>query len=870
MSAMMIEAKTVEQWLNEVVYANDDKYVPSKFAMEFINFIKLVNGEDGEENKTPVLHYRMLDQIGNIAPNQHSIRIANMIHRGAAKTTIMGEYLFLYIATFGKIPGFGAIELAIYVSDSMENGVKNMRKNLEYRYENSDFLRKYVPQAKFTDVRWEFTNVDGNVFVVKGYGAKALSLDTNLHTETGLITIGDCKVGDRIFGADGKLCTITQKSEIFHKPMYQLELEDGRKLKVSEDHYNPVCINIKPNGIATWEDRVLTTLELLQQPLKHFKTNSSKHLVQVPNIKPIQFEAKVLPIDPYTLGVVLGDARIRKECGSVELTCHSDELPHYHSEIPYTFGAIYKDPRSNAVTQSIRGLGKMLKALGLNVRGEFKFIPHEYFYGSIDQRLSLLQGLMDTDGTVSPSGRTTFCSSSYQLCDDVAALVRSLGGTAFIHKCSGVNAWKVEVWMVLPIFRLQRKLARFKPRERKVNLIAITPIAQEPSQCIAVDNEDRQFIADSYFRTHNTGVRGTKEMGTRPKLAVLDDLVSDEDARSKTIIDSIKDTVSKAVEYALHPTKSMVLWQGTPFNANDPLYVAVESGAWQVNVFPVCERFPCTRDEFKGSWPDRFTFDYVERQYTKAMLEGKVEAFYQEMMLRIMSDDDRLILEGDIRWYSFNSFWKNRHNFNFYITTDFAVSEKQHADFSSINVWAVNHLGQWFWVDGVLEKLSMDKNIDILFKFAQKYMPKEVGIEVSGQQGGFIPWINDEMIRRNIFFSMASSNNSNKSGIRPVTDKLARFNTVVPWFKQGKMFFPSEKRESPILKEAIGQLLLVCAGGIKSKKDDFIDGTSQLSQLKVYLPSPHVDLVKGDSEGVGVWGVLEDPMPNSGLDSYIV
>ena len=122
--------------------------------------------------------------------------------------------------------------------------------------------------------------------------------------------------------------------------MYQLTLEDGRSLRVSEDHYNPVVINAKPNGIATWEDRTLTTLELLEQPLKHSKQGSSKHLVKVRNIEPMEFQPKELPIDPYSLGVILGDGRIRKDCGSVELTCHKDELAHYHKEIPYVFGAL--------------------------------------------------------------------------------------------------------------------------------------------------------------------------------------------------------------------------------------------------------------------------------------------------------------------------------------------------------------------------------------------------------------------------------------------------------------------------------------------------------------------------------------------------
>ncbi len=125
---MEINQKKVEDYLNEVCYSVDPNYVPSDFALEFIAFIKLVNGNEGEENKSPVLHFSMLDNVidGN--------RTANMCHRGSAKTTLLAEYLFLYLAVYGALPGFGKIPLALYVSDSIENGVKNLRKNIEHRY----------------------------------------------------------------------------------------------------------------------------------------------------------------------------------------------------------------------------------------------------------------------------------------------------------------------------------------------------------------------------------------------------------------------------------------------------------------------------------------------------------------------------------------------------------------------------------------------------------------------------------------------------------------------------------------------------------------------------------------------------------------
>nr|UYL16811.1 MAG: terminase large subunit [Caudoviricetes sp.] len=532
-NAEVITPKTVDAWLSDVDYSDDPGYVPSPFALEFVLFIKMVNGGQGEENKTPVLHYKMLDQVST-----GETRIANMVHRGAAKTTVLGEYLFLYIGTYGGIPGFGSVELALYVSDSVDNGVKNMRKNLEFRYENSDFLRKYIPVAKFTDIRWEFQNVEGNKFVVKGYGAK-------------------------------------------------------------------------------------------------------------------------------------------------------------------------------------------------------------------------------------------------------------------------------------------------------------------------------------------TGVRGTKEMGKRPRLAVLDDLVSDEDARSPTVISAIEDTVYKAVEYALHPQRNMMIWSGTPFNAGDPLYKAVESGAWAVNVYPVCERFPCDEKDFKGSWPDRFDYKYVKNQYDKALKAGKIATFNQELMLRIMSDEDRLIADSDIRWYRRELVLNNKHMFNFYITTDFATSDKQAADFSFISVWAYNNNGDWFWVDGICKRQDMGKNLDDLFMLNSKYKPVSVGIEVTGQQGGFIPWIQEQMMTRNNYFTLASKDNSDMPGIRPNTNKMQRFNVVVPFFKAGKMYFPQEMRHSVPLVEMMDELTKASLAGFKSKHDDAIDTVSMLANMKAWKPSEEANLSYSDSGNI--WDIQQDDgWGGSGLNSYLV
>lgn len=528
--------KDLDEWLNEVDYSSltDGSYVPSAFALIFLNFIKLVNGVEGESNKTPPVHLKMLDKVVG-----DSDYIVNLCFRGAAKTTLFFEYFILFLAFYGYLPNFGEIDYLIYVSDSMENGVKSARKNVEFRYENSEFLKEWVPYAHFTDNFIEFRNKDGKKLACKMFGAK-------------------------------------------------------------------------------------------------------------------------------------------------------------------------------------------------------------------------------------------------------------------------------------------------------------------------------------------TGIRGTKLFGKRPVMAILDDLISDDDASSRVQMQAIKDTVYKGVDYALDPERRKVIFNGTPFAKDDIMIEAVESGAWDVNVWPVCEQFPCSREEFRGAWEDRFNYDFVMKAYQRAVLNGKVAAFMQEMMLRISSDEERLIQDGDIREYSRKALLEYKSAYNFYITTDFATSENQSADFSVISVWAYNAQGDWFWVDGVCERQTMDKSVNDLFRLVQEYRPHSVGIEVTGQQGAFIKWLQGEMMNRNVWFNFASSEKSGAPGIRPVVNKLTRFNLVVPLFKAGKMYFPAEMKASKIMGHFYSQMKLATHNGLKGK-DDCIDTISMLMYLNAWKPS--ADQVKNPTMGHNggpVWDDDEIEEEVITINSYVV
>lgn len=650
--------------------------------------------------------------------------------------------------------------------------------------------------------------------------------------------------------------------------MYLLSLADGRELKVSEDHLNNVWINTSPNACFTHEERNLTTEDLLKQPLFHTKKagkrQNKKHLVHIKNCSPLVYPHKELSLDPYVLGLLLGDGSL-KQSGSVILHAHKDDMEIYKEYLlsrNFQLGSYYLDKRNHhVVSLSLLGIHAVISQLGLKgIKMQEKFVPETYFYGSIQQRKALLSGLLDTDGSISKEGRITFSNTSLQLCKDVVRLCRSLGGTATLRTSfepkkpsnkpnyKRCTAYKVELWLrewdlcLIPRKRNRIQQNRYRKRWLKksqfVGIQSITAIPNEPSQCIGIDSPNHLFVAgEGYVVTHNTGVRGVRAMGTRPKLAILDDLISDEDAKSETILRNVEDTVYKAITHAMHPTRSMIIWSGTPFNAKDPLYKAIESGAWNSNVYPVCEKFPCEESEFRGSWEDRFTYQYVKQQYEIALKTGTVAGFDQELMLRIMSDDDRLISEGDLGWYDHTALVRNKSSFNFYITTDFATSERQSADYSVISVWALNNKGFWYWVDGICARQNMAKNLDDLFRLVVKWNVLEVGIEVSGQQGGFIPWIQDEMLRKNCFFTLASANNSSYPGIKPTTNKLQRFNVVVPWFKQRKVYFPRGYDFNPALSEMLEELRLASVGGFRSKHDDALDTISMLALINAFPPS---------------------------------
>lgn len=336
--------------------------------------------------------------------------------------------------------------------------------------------------------------------------------------------------------------------------------------------------------------------------------------------------------------------------------------------------------------------------------------------------------------------------------------------------------------------------------------------------------------------------RGSVELRERFSVALLDDLFSDKNANSPKILQNIRHTIYSAIVYGLNPQKQKIIWSGTPFNASDPLYQAVNSTSWFSNVYPVCEKFPCSKEEFRGSWEDRFNYEYVNKMYSKAIEDKIVSSFYRELMLAIAHDEFRLVTSDMIGTASRTTILKNRDHFNFYIVTDFATKEADANDYSVAMVIAVNSIGNIYIVDGFCEKQTMLTNINELLRLAQKWKVLSVGLEVSGQQGGFLSIIEEKMMETNIYFTIAreksqTSQRYGKKGFHPVTNKLNRFLAFYPKIEGGKLYVCKEIENTDLIIEMYEELELVTREAIKSLNDDVIDTLSMIQMMDILLPS---------------------------------
>lgn len=332
--------------------------------------------------------------------------------------------------------------------------------------------------------------------------------------------IGALRFGDALASIDGEPSRVLAVHDRGELPSFTVTFSDGRSTRVAGDHLWRV-------RSRHWrEPRVIDTNELSRLITKSRHQNR----LSIDLVSGHFGSDEDVSADPYLCGVVLGDGSTLNS--GIRLTCADDEiLREVSARLPegmvcqrvsgsyaYSLRRRVIDGKSNnPLASALRDLGMM------GVRGECKRVPQAFMRASRDVRIEVLRGLMDTDGWAEKLGAVRFVSTSLGLAQDVAYLVRSLGGLASIRakvpsctlpsgrKVEGRPAFTVKIRHPNPeaLFHLPRKAGRCR-RERNVSVrltvSSVVPCGSERMRCITVSHPSSLYVTDDFIVTHNSAV----------------------------------------------------------------------------------------------------------------------------------------------------------------------------------------------------------------------------------------------------------------------------------------------------------------------------------------------------------------------------
>ena len=336
---------------------------------------------------------------------------------------------------------------------------------------------------------------------------KALRHGEPVLTPTGWVSIEDMKVGDKVFDGTGVVTDVVGVYPQGEREVVRVTFDDGTHVDCDMDHlWKTTGRQNSQKGKA----RILSTRQMLDE---YGEEPPSFARWRIPAAPILQFGSQDVPIDPYTLGAILGDGHIGPN-GYTSITTADPELLTY-----LRCEEVTKQP-SHKYAYGLRGLSEDIRALDLaGSRAHTKHIPDVYKYNDVAVRCAVLQGLMDTDGTVDRrDGTAGYASVSKQLAEDLAFLVRSLGGQAKIRwRETGYYdedgerhvfpSYRVTVIMPTCPFRLERKASLWYPRTRVSfdrYVHTIVPIGHAEATCIRVSSDDHTFLTRNHVVTHNS------------------------------------------------------------------------------------------------------------------------------------------------------------------------------------------------------------------------------------------------------------------------------------------------------------------------------------------------------------------------------
>jgi len=356
-----------------------------------------------------------------------------------------------------------------------------------------------------------------NVYLIgEAGGGKAQPLSAKICTPNGFITFADVKVGDEVFGEDGNIYHVEGVYDRGEKNVFVVTTSDGAKTETCDEHLWEVQTRLDRN-----KGRKGKVMELRE--IEPF-TEKGKTNAYIPVAKAVDFNRKINNvIDPYVLGVVIGDGSLTTD--SISISNNDENIINEVSRLLPEKVKLSKrnnDERSNAYgiigEDGVNLFKNELNDLNLLYKKSIdKHIPHQYLYGTLEDRISLLQGLCDTDG-YADSTHFEYSTSSEKLSIDFAELVRSLGGTCRVTSRMGKyikNGIRKETTMsyrlscvfpddINPFRKSNKKYTHNTKYKTRRSIEKIEFKGVEQVRCIKVSNPTSLYLTDDYIVTHNT------------------------------------------------------------------------------------------------------------------------------------------------------------------------------------------------------------------------------------------------------------------------------------------------------------------------------------------------------------------------------
>ncbi|WP_456569713.1 PhoH family protein [Blastococcus sp. SYSU DS0539] len=360
---------------------------------------------------------------------------------------------------------------------------------------------------------------------------RAQPYDAAVLTPNGFMPIGTLQIGDLVVGSDGLPTPVLGVYPQGRKPVYRVTTQDGASTLACGEHLWTVTT---PDDRRRGKTRTLETQEMLG----NLRWGAHAHRYELPLVAPVEFEPQEVPLDPYALGLLLGDGCLTTSTTPSFSTADPELAVALESalegiEVRHKAGPDYVLHHvdggrgglriANPVTEAIRELGLAGR------RPETKFVPWVYSHNSAEVRTALLQGLLDSDGgPVQQRGRTCrvqYTTTSERLRDDVMFLVRSLGGVVTsrtraaagrrpglalgrpVHHRHAAHILDIRLPAGVQPFRLARKRQIYDATGggRPMRFIhSIEPVGEVETMCIQVAAQDSLYVTDDFLVTHNT------------------------------------------------------------------------------------------------------------------------------------------------------------------------------------------------------------------------------------------------------------------------------------------------------------------------------------------------------------------------------